>query len=364
MNHEMTFEDPTSKPLSYSRIASFLGCRKAYGYSYVEKLTRRFEIPRIQRGSLVDHGLTEAIRSQEEGFDTSHCQLIACDAIALKGREWLAGEFVAEVAKTSPSFNRECIELITEAQCIAQRAVTSLGIGAGKWRTMVFDGKLALQLKVHLPMESWAAGLAGYVDWVAEDKATGQVWVVDFKVRDALQSEDDLRWDYQLPIYQRAVETMLGRKVTGTAHFQIRSKIPRSPKLLKPRGKATVSMNLSRDVRGCTTDSYMSAVLNEGFDPSDYADEFEKLKDVEYDKFTPSMRGDVELEGIWQEVEKAGAQIYGYHVLQDVNPQQQDVRRLHIMQCRGCRFQELCMSELRGEDSDFIRETFYERKTR
>ena len=89
-----------------------------------------------------------------------------------------------------------------------------------------------------------------------------------------------------------------------------------------------------------------------------------KLRANPFDHMTTHVRSADELEAIWQEAEMAASHIYGAHVLQGVNPGSGSVRRLHVMQCRSCRFQELCMAELKGYDATHIRNEMYTKKVR
>ncbi len=339
----------TDEPLSYSRVSSFLGCQQAFQYSYIERLTRKYEFPRITRGKLVDDGICEAIAAQEEGHDLADCQLVACDAIAKAGREWIASEDVAAFLDMSPGLRAESCDLVAEAQIIARRAIKSIGIGTGKWRTVPVENMAGVQLKVRGELANWAPGFEGYVDWLAEDKETGHVWLIDFKVRDAFQSEEDLAFDYQLPLYQRCVEQMLGREITGTAHFQIRSKVPSEPKILK-------SGRVSSNILGTDFDTYVAALDGNQEDHSEYTEQLDKLRGKNFDRFTPIYRSRQEIDGIWDELECAayGLKKYDEHGV--------STRRLHLMQCRGCRFQDLCLAELRGHDADHIRKTAYTKK--
>lgn len=347
--------EPTTRPLSYSRISTYLGCKAAHHYSYVENLTRKVEIARINRGTWVDKGLTAAIRAQEEGKEQIDCQIAACDAIAEHGRKWLADEVVSGLMDNSPGMRAKYVDLVAESQIIARRAVKSLGIGTGRWRTLSIDGELCLQTKIIAKLEHWPAGFMLKLDWLAEDKETGHIWVVDFKVRDSISSPEDLQFDYQMPAYQRCVEMLLGRDITGTAHFQVKSKVPKEPRILK-------NGELTRDVRGTDFDTYMAAIIHQGHEPSSFDHELATLAQKSFDVFTPQFRSREEVENVWAEIEKAAFEIYGEYVMRGTNESGIGARRLHIMQCRGCRFQDLCMAEMRGHDADFIRETYFTQK--
>jgi len=364
-----------TRALSYSRISTFLGCVYNYNKRYEEGVRKRFDAAYLRRGSLVDNGIEAAIRAQEDGADEGTCAVEAAEAVALKGKEWLEDENIAPWLENVPGLETEALELIAECQLIAIRAVEDLELGTGRWQTLWVpdmknpdpeaDQVLGVQFKVTHPLEAWEEGYQGYVDWLARDTKTGHIWLIDFKVRKQMQPEESLEFDLQLPTYQYCIEKMIGEPVTGCAHYQIRAAVPKRPPLLKPKitkkNPNALSAGVSRNKSIATNwKTYRQTVIEEGFDPADYLDMRDALS--EFERFTTCHRSVIELEQTWAEVEAAAAKISEHHArLDNMGPERiSNLRRLNIMQCRGCQMQDLCLGELRGHDTaEILRNDFY-----
>lgn len=353
-------------PLSYSRLSTFLACRKLYDYSYTQKLTRKYDVPRITKGRLVDKGLESSIYAQENGRDMEGCQIAAADWIAVEGKRWLESDEVkAHIEFACEKIRTEALALIEEAQSIAMRAVKSIGIGTGKWTTISLPSdngtQSGAQATVRKNLRAWESGFIGILDWLARDEGSGYEWVIDFKCREQMQAEELLDYDYQLPAYQSCVEEMLGRKIHGCAHWQIRATPARLPALLKPRKKGSLPLGLARSTIISDWDTYRAEVIRHGFNPDDYIEMKTKMKPMEV--FTPIIRSQVELDNIWEHIEEAAQEIAFHDTrLLSIRNHSRDTPRLHVMQCRGCRFADLCLGELRGHDTKEIIELGYMKK--
>jgi len=358
--------DTARQMLSYSRCASFLACRKAYYYSYVEGIVPRIDAPQLRRGTLVDRGMCAGIEAERDGAGPVECQLAAADKIAELGKEWLASEVVQSYAELAgPHVLEEAAELAAESQLIAVRALEFLGIGEGRWATLALPGidggppQFGCQARV--VMDTGSASLTtpnyhGHIDWVARDLETGHVWLVDFKTRKNIQGAESLDYDYQLPSYIVALRQM-GVEIHGAAHLQIRAKCPEVPELLKARAKAPVKMSRKQ----ITTDwaTYRTALLAHNLDPNDYLDVRDKLKP--FDVLTTIYRAPEELENIRRELNATGHAIGAFGLMLDTHYAVAP-RRLHVMQCRTCNYQDLCLAELRGHDAEHVRELHYTNK--
>lgn len=378
------------QPLSYSRASTFLACRKLYDYRYLQNLTPKVDAPQLTRGKFVDQGLTEAIKCQERGGDSEECRTAAADEIGRVGKEWLASDHVKEWAEYMGSeWYDEAVTLVVNSQIIALRAVLSLELGEGRWETLTIPNpdynpdpehdpsehelrptQLGVQAKVvgrlDLPYDvaprfSRAANYWGHVDWLARDTKTGFAWVIDFKVRKQHSPEDAIEYDYQLPGYQACLTQMGVRGIRGCAHYEIRAAVPQEPALLKPRGKKqTASPGVSRAQIATDWQTYRGTVLKHGFNPNDYQDIKAKLKP--FDVMTTVYRSEQELENIWAELAMTREAEQRFRQRADRFDTQPAIRRLHIMQCRGCNFQDLCLAELRGHDSEHVKQTQYTEK--
>jgi hypothetical protein len=360
------------KHLSYSRVTSFLGCRKAYLYRYGEGIVPRIDAPQLTRGTLVDIGLCAAIVADQAGGDPLHCAAVSVEAVNAAGDDWLDSEQVKDHAvMAGDDWLAECEQLINDSASIAARAARFIELGTGRWQTLAipdptkprarkwqFGTQATVTGCLHVPadtpadLESEDAWLyLGDLDWIARDTKTDHVWLIDFKVRKAIQAEESLEFDYQLPGYVAALRQM-GVPVHGAAHFQIRAAVPKAPALLKPTAKAP-GPKLSRANITTDWDTYKREVLRHNLDPNDYLDVRDKLKP--FDVFTTIYRSDEELHGVWAELGATYYEVDKWHK----DPDRTAPRRLHTMQCRGCNYDVLCLAELRGHDDDHIRKAHY-----
>lgn len=354
--------------MSYSRGSTFLACRKLYEYKYAEGLVPRVDIPQIKRGDLVDQALCAAIVADQAGHGPDECESAANRTATKLGNDWLGSEDVVEYAKMSgDEWVADMAQLVVDSVLIACRAVRFLELGSGRWRTLAIPDpddptgrrlQFGCQPKILGDLNKTIAqtvgdapNFKGHGDWVARDTETGHVWLIDFKVRKAIQAPETLEFDYQLPAYVAALRQM-GVEVHGAAHLQIRALVPNVPNLLKPTAKSSVQ-KMSRANISTDWHTYREAVIADGLDPNDYLDMKEKLNP--FDVFTPIYRSDEELTGIWAELATTRESIMQWHA----NPIATAPRRLHIMQCRGCQFDQLCLAELRGHDAEHIRETHF-----
>ncbi len=374
----------TTQPISYSRASTFLACRKLFDFRYLQRLAPRVDAIPLTRGKFVDHGLEAAIRAQEGGAGPKDCERAAADEIGKRGQEWLASDDVKDyIELAGEDWRNEAVTLVTKSQLIAIRVCEYLQLGAGRWETLTIPNpdhdptdddsapyQLGVQAKVVGRLRAnWQrttedddpapVDFLGYVDWLARDTRTGQAWLIDFKVRKQLQDETGVEYDYQLPAYQACVRQMGGPMLHGAAHLQIRAAVPKEPAMLKPRKKDGISPGLSRAQIATDWATYRDTVIRHGFDPTNYLDVEAKLKP--FDVMTTHYRGANEISGIWAELRHVEGQIKYFTQAHEQGWDPVANRRMHVMQCRGCNFQELCMSELRGHDSEHVKQTHFKK---
>lgn len=142
--------------------------------------------------------------------------------------------------------------------------------------------------------------LKGRIDLVIEDPQRG-IWLVEHKTASRIPNEDERLVNPQVALYIPVVERILGTKVQGVLWNYIRTKIPKrkESKLLERRYLPTnekIISQLLREVRIAAIES-------------------KKLTNV--------------------------------------------YRSLHPLVCRTCGYKSLCMAELLGLDSNFVRRAEY-----
>ena len=369
-----------TQPISYSRASTFLACRKLYDYRYLQRLAPRVDAIPLTRGKFVDYGLEAAIRAQEDGATPEDCERVAADEIGKRGQDWLSSDDVRDhVEMVGTEWQEDAVNLVTESQLIAIRVCGFLRLGTKRWQTLKIPNpdtdpmadpyQLGVQAKVVGRLSAnWQrtaelddpapVDFQGYVDWLAVDNETGQTWLIDFKVRKQLQDETGVEYDYQLPAYQACIKQMGGPMIHGTAHLQIRAAVPKEPAMLKPRKKGGVSPGLSRAQIATDWSTYKEVVYRQGLDPVDYLDVKAKLKP--FDVMTTHYRSNNELSAIWDELRTTERLIHHANLADDIDTMVAP-RRMHVMQCRTCSHQELCMAELRGHDSEHVKQTHFKK---
>ena len=334
------------RPFSYSQISSYLRCPKAWEYSYKEGLVAVHTSRALRIGSLVDTGIEGALKGREIG---GQCKTYSETAIEDAYDEWFKSEPVQRVMNLSPGFAEESRQTKADAISIAARGIKSLQLDSGRYETIRdSNGKLAVQYEVRHPLAAHKHGFIGFLDWCPLDTETGDRWILDLKCRASLQKDEALAFDYQLAAYEFVAQDKF-EAFTGVGHWQLKSKVPTPPALTK-RGMLTKARTQS-----CDWETYLWNVRSYGFDENDYLDMKDKLP--KFESWTWHMRGQVELENTWSIIEEAARRLVVEHTFS--NPQ---LRVLNPHVCGTCDYAQLCMAELRGQDSEFIRESAFKKR--
>lgn len=338
-----------SRPISYSQLSSYLRCPKAHDYSYKQGLRRKIPSRALQLGSLVDDGLTAAIKAVADGGDRLHSD--ASEAIQSKFNEWLYQPGVEAALDLMPGSEVEANQTKADAVTITHIAIDRLGLAEGRWEILRDKtGTVACQYGVRAPLEHHAPGYIGFIDWAAIDKETGHRWIIDAKCRGSLESEEMMRFDYQLASYEYAAQDMFAVAFSGVAQWQIKSKVPRA-KVLK-NGHLSKAAN-----QGCDWPTYRQALLER---PGASLDNYHEMegKLPPYHSMTWTMRSQMELYNTWAMVEE-GARV----LVEALKSERPALRVLNSKTCSWCDYKELCLEELKGHSGDVIRERDFTEKT-
>ena len=325
-----------TKPLlSFSQISTYLRCRQTWRYIYQENLAPRVDARPLSLGSAVHMGLAAALRE-------CHCGQMSVEDGVRKGVEsWRERELARD------DLFEEEIEAIhqvaADAEQLAIRTLHKLPID--EWETVTDPAGIPM-IEYHftVPLKGWG-GFHGYIDWVGRHKPTGQVWLVDWKVRGSFQPYEAEEVNLQNAAYQYAIFRILRKSPVGTITFQISNKPPAKPKLNKDG-------TMSRALIKTDWETYKAALLEAGLNPDDYLDMAEKLSTVEFFRPAKEYRTLDTVRRVWKEV---------------VEPTAREIRRstkivvrnLGHRTCNGCAYRQLCLAELAGEDTEYIRETHY-----
>lgn len=336
-----------SRPISYSQLSSYLRCPKAHDYSYKQGLRKKIPSRALQLGKLVDDGLTGAIKALAEGIDDLHGASVR--AIYKAFSKWIEQPGVK--AALDLTDGRDVVDQTThDATAITNIAIDRLGLAEGCWEILRdLNGKVACQYEVRAPLEHHEPGFIGFIDWAAIDKETGHRWLIDTKCRSSLESEEAMRFDYQLASYEYAADDKFSWAFTGVAQWQIKSKVPKA-KVLK-NGKLSKAAN-----QGCDWPTFRQALLERGGNFRGYEDMEAKLP--AYHSMTWTIRSQAELANTWGMVEE-GARV----LVEALRSERPALRVLNSKTCSWCDYRELCLEELKGHSGDVIRERDFAEKT-
>lgn len=324
--------------VSCTQLQAYLSCPRRWSYAYVEGLRPRTERPYLTAGRLIHRGFEAAMRLRAEGCEDVKVMVNAGLLAVKEEAEGYALEFDGQEVEVLSDAAREACEVFCEA--LPEFDPT-------RWDVMRVGGVPALELHFWTPCPH-TGGLHGYVDAVLRERATGQVWCVDYKFRSRLASEDDERFSLQRAVYARACRD-LGVPVTGTLTWQRLRRAEAVPRLLRDG-------TMSRAKVMCTWPRYREALIEAGLDPEDYAEMEGKLAGVEMSREIREVRSDEMLERVWAQVVVPTANDVHYHrLLHGRGESRACVPALDPMRCRLCPYAELCQAELRGYDADFVR---------
>lgn len=333
------------RPFSYSQLSTYLRCPKMHDYSYRQGLQSvRKSVP-LQLGSLVDAGLTTALMERESS-DRS-CEDLSEFGICEAYDTWSNDPGTAAMLAMVDEFREESHQAMEDSVKIANRAIKKLDLNGDRWETLRdVTGKLGVQYEVTAALEHHEHGYIGKIDWIAKDSQTGFCGVIDWKVRASPQNQESIQYDYQLPSYEKAATHLFAEHFTGVALYQLKSKVPNPPRILKS-GKLSTAAHQS-----CDWDTYSEEVERLGLNLHDYYHMQDKLP--EFESWIWTRRGSTELDGIWEHIEAGALELKEAH-----HGRRPALRVLNSKICGFCDYKELCMAELRGHDSEFIRDNSF-----
>lgn len=307
--------------ISYSQIASYLSCKRKWYYEYVRELAPRVTSKPMQLGTLVHAYLEASLKGSP---------VDGPGAIEDKIHEYFTTRDMFDEEK---QFTRE---LGTKAAMIGFRAYERfieiyepINYGA--------HGKL-VEYAFNIPTVD-EKSFVGTIDAVVRERATDAIWVVDHKIRQQLQPIENEMVNLQMVSYQYALKKDLGIESVGSISHQIFHELPKVPK---------TNQNGSMSKTDIKTDweTYRNAVVDAGLNPSDYHDMAIKLSTKEFYRESKAYRSYTEIENTWIEIIEPT-------IMDIIDTKDRFTRNLSIWNCIGCKFQDLCLEELRGVDVDY-----------
>jgi hypothetical protein len=183
---------------------------------------------------------------------------------------------------------------------------------------------------------------------VVREKATGMLFLWDYKVRTQLQPEDDEEVNFQFAVYQRILRVDYGVNVVGSICAQVFNELPKEPKLNQNGSMARTDIKTDWP-------TYSAALVANGLDPNDYLDMKDKLNGKEFWRLSKAYRKPAELEAVWNEIVLPA-------VKEMASTKTPMTRTMSAWNCKGCNFRNLCLEGMRGGDVDYIIANDYQPK--
>ena len=325
--------------LSYSQLRMFRECRYKWYHYYCEGLRPRGrEAPRAHIGTFIHKGLEVAFIAHGLEPSPEYDENMIAEAIEQEHEKHLQelGDLVTDEHK------QELEELRDKAIRITCRALDWLDLG--KWRVLFANGAPLVETKLSMPQHLWKA-FVGKLDVVLEEISTANIFLVDAKCREKFQTYDNEETNEQFPIYQHLLKE-IGVEISGVITWQIKTREPELPEMTK---KGT----LSRKKVHTTWEVYCQAIEAVGQDPNDYLDVKTWASKIEFQRFSRNYRSETEVANIWQDINATATEMR--------NPSLPIYRNLRpgFNGCHDCAMRELCLTELRGGDVQWIKNQRY-----
>lgn len=325
--------DNTSGMMSISQVLTYLKCRKSWQFSYEQNLTPRIERPYLTIGKLCHQGMQGAWNAHARGCNTTQCIESGINRIIA---------YFEKYRETVPLLEEELSALWTlveDSQTIFRNAY--MDFAPEKYDVVMIGNTPAIELHFKVPLVG-TRGMHGFIDLIVQDKTNGQIWLVDYKFRSALASDDDERFNLQNVMYMKAAEC-LGINCTGTMTYQYLNTAPSLPSVNK-------NGTVSRAKIKTTWAQYAAFCESVGQNPNDYAEEMiPKLAEIEWFRATKELRSEDMISRVWN-------QIIIPTVREIKSTKKKCIPSMYSMNCHGCSFVELCQGNLRNYDYQFIQD--------
>jgi CRISPR/Cas system-associated exonuclease Cas4 (RecB family) len=350
--------------LSVSRIKTFLTCQQKYYLQYVEGLQRKSNsFGAMNKGKLIheliEKGLYYIWECQISTLEYSDDELLvvlsdAADTWADENRASFIGqkeEFVID-AMTVVKFPDEQMSVsfedeVEECLRIAEHFFSQMNFW-DNWEILTHEGEPLVEFNMLYPVPGTDFVFNGKIDAVMRDKNTGLIHMIDWKTRQRFSSYQDEMVGMQIPIYLYVLRQLGIEADVGTI-YQIRSIAPRVPNVTK-------SGTTSKQAITTTWEVYRAALIANGENPEDYADEMvPKLADTVFHEPITIRRNKDFVDKVWRQF------IHAANEMERVK-EGQEPTYAYGYSCRSCQFRDVCHSELSDYDTDKLKEIAYTKR--
>lgn len=307
--------------VSFSRIKLWRRCHRAHYYRYFEKLRKVKPPAPLIRGTICH----EMIDTHTNGGKVSS---------VIQKYKASHGKIFEEEREIYGDMLFECFEIVKGY--------------LARWKddglTRIKIGKTRAEFEVDIPLIP-GVRFKGKIDEIDEDQKS-RIFYTDHKTAKKIPDEDARFNDYQILLYGWAGPQAGMPKPDGVMWDYLRTKLPVIPETLK-NGGLTKRKNIDT-----TYDVYMSEIERLKLDPKGYQEILDMLKDEGSDNFYRRIwlpfSNKTMVETVVKEIKFVAKEI------QERGPTSND--RAMDRSCKWCQYYLLCSAELRGLDSDFIRE--------
>lgn len=329
---------------SYSQIATWLRCPFKWFVAFGLGITPMVVSPKPHLGTMVHAGLHAAITCKDD-----HTRQAIKRAIID-----IVVEYTDKHQISLDTGNDELIDIYAiERQEVEERGKKAIDICyrafdkfISEFEPMEKDGVILSEYRFTAPDvlndPNNPINITGTIDCIAKERATGHVWLIDFKVRGQFANEFDEEVNVQFATYQYFLMQQ-GIPVIGTMQYQIYNELPKIPPLLQS-GKALSRADIRTDWH-----TYKATVLNHGFDPADYKEMEAKLASKEFYRILKDYRNSDTVTNYFNTIMVPA--------LTAIVNKPDPIRAMSSWNCLGCDVRRLCLAGLRGDDVDYIIES-------
>lgn len=345
------------KRVSISEISTYHRChlRRALAYDRKLRPLKDHKSP-LTVGSLIHSGMEFSLRwLHEHGYAMD--KTFARDLRSHLYNESLKYEPVPDITLTDDGGialdyqdSEEFLDVVESTLKIVLRTIDYLNIPEN-WRVVEIDGTPIIEYEFSIDIDG--GQFIGKVDTVMRNLNDGLVYLIDWKSRKVIQTEDrqmqSSAFNVQVSLYQQAM-ALLGVETHATKLFFIRTELPKQPKVLKS-GKA-----VSRQAIITDWETYANTLKEMGFNPDDYAEEMiPKLENIRFWAEADYFESEQSMASRWVDMQDVAKEIWDTSTTDLLS-----VTRNEQESCMSCPYAIICQARTLGVSIDDIISEQYE----
>lgn len=341
--------------LSYSQIATFLSCPHKWYLTYYLGIHTRTPPGPMVLGDATHQAIAHCL----EFPDVTPEEFI---------RDW-AQRQLGKRQDSGDDNLHSIFEAMTNATDeLATNAIHATRLGLDRLKREGFTvfqwgerPAIELELRVDIPFAPAFDHFASHIDLIAEHKATGRLWQLDYKIRRNFSSNQFEEVNLQAMIYNIMCLFHGLDRLTGTGTLEIKSERPQDPAFNKDG-------SLSRAKIATTWEHYEQFALRHGLNPFEYDEMRHKLRSVEWTRLTQEFRSPQQLQQVWDKIVCPTATLMsdimlnlderlaraGFNNGPPHNLPLEIKRNMSQWNCNGCSVREVCVAGLYDRDIEHI----------